>query len=91
MAKVLERSLYTTYYYAWTKQQAAALRAMAAARVNTTLDGAPRRGGRELGAQRSRHRAQHLRRIVEYLLKLAYSPAAEPRFGWRESMIERAT
>ena len=38
MAKVLERSLYQTDYYAWTKDQAAKLRAMAAARVNSTLD-----------------------------------------------------
>jgi hypothetical protein len=38
MAKVLERSLYQTDYYAWTKQQAVALRAMAARRVNSTLD-----------------------------------------------------
>jgi hypothetical protein len=29
MAKVLERSLYQTDYYAWTKQQAAELRALA--------------------------------------------------------------
>ena len=38
MAKVLERSLYQTDYYAWTKDQAAKLRALAAARVNSTLD-----------------------------------------------------
>ncbi len=38
MAKVLERSLYETDYYAWTKAQAAELRTLAAARVNTTLD-----------------------------------------------------
>ena len=38
MAKVLERSLYQTDYYAWTKQQAAELRRLAAARVNSTLD-----------------------------------------------------
>jgi hypothetical protein len=38
MAKVLERSLYQTDYYAWTKQQAAELRAMAARRASSTLD-----------------------------------------------------
>jgi len=38
MAKVLERSLYETDYYAWTREQAAALRSMAAARVDTKLD-----------------------------------------------------
>jgi hypothetical protein len=34
MAQMLERSLYQTDYCAWTKQQAAALRAMAARRVS---------------------------------------------------------
>jgi Domain of unknown function DUF29 len=38
MAKVLERSLYQTDYYAWTRQQAAALCALAARRANSTLD-----------------------------------------------------
>ena len=38
MAKVLERSLYQTDYYAWTRQQAAALRAMAVASADSTLD-----------------------------------------------------
>ena len=38
MAKVLERSLYQTDYYAWTRQQAAELRALAARRVDTKLD-----------------------------------------------------
>jgi hypothetical protein len=38
MVKVLERSLYQTDYYAWTQQKAAELRALAAARVNSTLD-----------------------------------------------------
>jgi hypothetical protein len=38
MAKVLERSPYQTDYYACTKDQAAPLRALAAARINSTLD-----------------------------------------------------
>jgi hypothetical protein len=49
MAKVLERSLYETDYYAWTKQQAAELRRLAAARANThARSGEPGRGGGEL-------------------------------------------
>lgn len=35
MAKVLERSLYQTDYYAWTKDQAAKLRAMASRRESS--------------------------------------------------------
>jgi Domain of unknown function DUF29 len=89
MAKVLERSLYQTDYYAWTKQQAAELRKLAAARVNTTLDLAnlaeevESLGRSDLATVRSQ-----LRRIIEHLLKLEHSPAAEPRFGWRESIID---
>jgi hypothetical protein len=89
MAKVLERSLYQTDYYAWTKQQAAELRALAAARVNSTLDlenlaeEVESLGRSDLATVRSQ-----LRRIIEHLLKLEHSPTAEPRFGWRESVIE---
>jgi hypothetical protein len=89
MAKVLERLLYETDYYAWTKQQAAELRAMAAARTNSTLDlenlaeEVESLGRGDLATVRSQ-----LRRIIEHLLKLEYSPTAEPRFGWRESVIE---
>jgi hypothetical protein len=89
MAKVLERSLYQTDYYAWTKQQAAELRKLAAARANTTLDlenlaeEVESLGRSDLATVRSQ-----LRRIIEHLLKLEHSPAAEPRFGWRESVIE---
>jgi Domain of unknown function DUF29 len=89
MAKVLERSLYETDYYAWTKEQAAALRGMAEARLNSTLDlenlaeEVESLGRSDLATVRSQ-----LRRIIEHLLKLEHSPAAEPRFGWRESAIE---
>jgi Domain of unknown function DUF29 len=89
MAKVLERSLYQTDYYAWTKRQAAELRALAAARVNSTLDlenlaeEVESLGRSDLATVRSQ-----LRRIIEHLLKLEHSPTAEPRFGWCESVIE---
>jgi hypothetical protein len=89
MAKVLERSLYEADYYAWTKAQAAELRRMAAARVNTTLDlenlaeEVESLGRSDLATVRSQ-----VRRIIEHLLKLEYSPSAEPRLGWRESIIE---
>ena len=87
MAKVLERSLYETDYYAWTRQQAAALRAMAARQVNSTLDlenlaeEVESLGRSDLNTVRSQ-----VRRIIEHLLKLEYSPASEPRTDWRESV-----
>ena len=89
MAKVLERSLYQSDYYAWTKQQAAELRAMAAAGVTSTLDlehlaeEVESLGRGDFASARSQ-----LRRIIEHLLKLEHSPAADPRLGWRESVIE---
>jgi Domain of unknown function DUF29 len=96
MAKVLERSLYQTDYYAWqtdyyawTKQQAAALRALAEQRANTTLDlenlakEVESLGRSDLNTMRSR-----VRRIIEQLLKLEYSPTAQPRLEWRDSVDE---
>jgi hypothetical protein len=87
VAKVLERSLYETDYYAWTRQQAAALRAMAARQVDSTLDLAnlaeevESLGRSDLNTVRSQ-----VRRVIEHLLKLEYSPASEPRIDWLESV-----
>jgi hypothetical protein len=89
LAKVLERSLYQTDYYAWTKHQAAALRDLAAARVDSTLDlenlaeEVESLGWSDLNAVRS-----HVRRIIEHLLKLELSPAPEPRADWRYSVAQ---
>ena len=89
MAKVLERSLYQTDYYAWTRQQAAALRALAAARVNSTLDlenlaeEVESLGRSDLNTVRSQ-----VRRIIKHLLKLEYSPSTAPRADWRHSVAQ---
>jgi hypothetical protein len=89
MAKVLERSLYQTDYYAWTKQQAAALRAMAARRANSTLDlnnlaeEVESLGRSELNTVRSQ-----IQRILEHLLKLEYSPSEQSRSDWRHSVVQ---
>jgi hypothetical protein len=89
MAKVLERSLYQTDYYAWTKQQAAALRQLAAERVNTTLDLANLAEEVEsLGTSQLSGVKSQMRRVIEHLLKLEYSPGAEPRAGWRRTILE---
>jgi len=89
MAKVLERSLYQTDYYAWTQQQAAALRGLAAARVDSKLDlenlaeEVESLGRSDLNTVRSQ-----VRRIIEHLLKLEYSPISEPRVDWRDSVAQ---
>ena len=87
MAKVLERSLYQTDYYAWTKDQAAKLRAMAAARVNSTLDLENLAEEIEsLGRSDWRAARSHVQRVIEHLLKLEFSPAREPRPDWLDSI-----
>jgi hypothetical protein len=92
MAKVLERSLYQTDYYAWTKQQAAELRRLAAARVNSTLDLANLAEEVEsLGTSQLSGVKSQMRRVIEHLLKLEYSPGTEPRAGWRRTLVEPAT
>jgi hypothetical protein len=90
MAKVLERSLYQTDYYAWTKDQAAKLRALAAARVTSPLDlenlaeEVESLGRSDLNTVRSQ-----VRRIVEHLLKLEFSQVREARAEWVDG-IDRA-
>ena len=89
MAKVLERSLYETDYYAWTREQAAALRSMAAARVDTKLDLENLADEVEsLGRSDPNTVRSQVRRIIEHLLKLEHSPASEPRIDWRDSVAQ---
>jgi hypothetical protein len=76
---------YDDDFYAWTQHQAAVLRELAVAdnrfdreRVAEEIE--------DLGkSERNAVRSQ-LRRILEHLLKLDYSRAAPPRFGWIESV-----
>lgn len=81
--------LYETDWYAWTQAQAAALRRMAEARANTELDlenlaeEVESLGRSEASALRS-----DLVRVIEHLLKLEHSPAADPRRKWKMSVIE---
>ena len=89
MAQVLGRSLYQSDYYAWTKDQAAKLRAMAAARVNSTLDLENLAEEIEsLGRSDWRAARSHLQRVIEHLLKLEFSPAREPRSEWSVSIVQ---
>lgn len=87
MARVIERPLYETDYYAWTREQAAELRRLAQARANPTLDlenlaeEIESLGRSDLNTVRS-----HTRRIIEHLLKLEHSPGREPRLQWKQSV-----
>jgi Domain of unknown function DUF29 len=81
--------LYENDFYAWTRDQAQALRRLAANRPNLALD-FPHliEEVADLGfSQRDAVRSQ-LRRIIEHCLKLEYSPARDPRVGWHETIID---
>lgn len=80
-------SLYDEDFVLWSKQQAEALRSAGRGATNQAIDwenvaeeidSLARSEKRELGSQ--------IRRIIEQLLKLEYSPATEPRRGWVESI-----
>ena len=78
---------YDDDFYAWTQYQAEVLRSMAVAdnrfdRENVVEE------IEDLGkSERDAVRSQ-IRRIIEYFLKLSYSPAGQPRVGWMETIDE---
>jgi hypothetical protein len=76
---------YDTDFYAWTREQAAALRAVRPARVDWehVAEALDEMGGSDLGALES-----DLARVIEHLLKLQYSPASAPRNGWILTVVE---
>jgi hypothetical protein len=78
-------------FYAWTQYQAEVLRTMAVADNRFDRDNVVEEIETLGRSERDAVRSQ-VRRIIEHLLKLAYSPAAEPRHGWMSSVAEaRAT
>ena len=82
---------YDDDFYAWTRHQAMVLRTMAAADNRFDRENVAEEI-EDLGrSERDAVRSQ-IRRIIEYLLKLAYSPPRQPRFDWMASVAEaRAT
>jgi hypothetical protein len=79
--------LYETDFYLWTQQQAAAIRAAAAARTNLPVDWEHVAEEIEsLGGRDRRELESRIGTIIEHLLKLKISPAAEPRRGWIETI-----
>jgi Domain of unknown function DUF29 len=78
---------YSDDFYAWTQHQAEVLRTMR--RADNRLD--REHVAEEIAdlgkSERDAVRSQIVR-IVEHLLKLEYSPAADPRFDWMASIVE---
>jgi hypothetical protein len=78
---------YDDDFYAWTQYQAKVLRSLPTNDNRFDRENVAEEiesvGRNERDAVRSQ-----VRRILEHFLKLAYSPAGDPRGGWRGSIIE---
>jgi len=78
--------LYDSDFFEWTREQASLLRRLRSERANTPLDLENLAEEIEsLGKSDVRGLTNELARVIEHLLKLEYSPAADPRRGWKES------
>jgi Domain of unknown function DUF29 len=78
---------YDDDFFAWTQYQAEVLRSMPAPDNRFDRENVAEEietvGRNERDAVRSQ-----VRRILEHFLKLAYSPAGDPRYGWKGSIID---
>jgi Domain of unknown function DUF29 len=78
---------YDDDFYAWTQHQGMVLRTMAVADNRFDRENVAEEI-EDLGrSERDAARSQ-IRRVIEHLLKLAYSPAERPRFDWMASIAE---
>lgn len=79
--------LYDEDFYAWTREQAEALRRLAEARWNGPLDLLHlAEQVEDLGMHARNAVRSQLERVIQHLLKLEHSPAVEPRPGWMNSV-----
>ena len=80
---------YDTDFLAWTEEQARLLREASRERIDTPIgwenvaEEIESMGRSELRAVESA-----LVRVIQHLLKLEYSPAADPRGDWKVSVLE---
>jgi hypothetical protein len=81
------KTLYEKDLAAWSKHQAEALRAAARGGSNQPLDWENLAEEiEELGVSQRSALGSHIMRIIQHLVKLEYSPAVEPRNGWRRTI-----
>lgn len=78
---------YDDDFFAWTQHQAMVLRTMAVADNRFDRENVAEEIESLGRSDRDVVRSQ-IRRIIEHLLKLAYSPAQQPRFDWMASIAE---
>jgi predicted RNA-binding protein len=83
------RTLYDDDFVAWTEQQAEALRSASRGSTNQPVDWENLAEEIEsLGKSDRRELRSQIYRVVRHLAKLQFSPAAEPRDGWRDSVTD---
>jgi hypothetical protein len=78
---------YDDDFFAWTQHQAAVLREIAVADNRLDRENVAEEIESLGRDQRDAVRSQ-VHRIIEHLLKLQYSPAAQPRLGWMRSIAD---
>jgi hypothetical protein len=78
---------YDDDFYAWTQYQAEVLRSMPAPDNRFDRENVAEEI-EDLGKNYRDAARSQVRRILEHFLKLAYSPAGDPRYGWRGSIID---
>jgi hypothetical protein len=78
---------YDDDFYAWTQYQAEVLRSMASPDNRFDREHVAEEI-EDLGKSYRDATRSKVRRILEHFLKLAYSPAGDPRYGWRGSIID---
>jgi hypothetical protein len=80
---------YDTDFLAWTEEQARLLREASRERISTPIDWENVAEEIEsMGRSELRAVESALVRVIEHLLKLEYSPAADPRGDWKVSVLE---
>lgn len=81
--------LYDDDFYAWTRDQAAALRRLQAERWNGPLDLAHLAlEVEDLGSEQKWAVLSQLERVIEHVLKLEHSPSDRPRRPWMISVVD---
>jgi len=81
--------LYKDDFYAWTRDQAQALRRLAEQRWNGPLDLEHlAEEVEDLGSEQQWAIESQLERVIEHLLKLEYSANADPRRQWMISVVD---
>jgi len=78
---------YDDDFYAWTQYQAEVLRSMPAPDNRFDRENVAEEI-EDLGKNYRDAVRSQVRRILEHFLKLAHSPAGDPRYGWMGSIVE---